>query len=135
MKRLPFVAAIALAFAFSAPLIGVTASSASAQGWSDEDGGDGGGNWRQERRGQIMDMLQNRRDRRAELMDMLQNRRDRRAELMDMLQERGGRRGELLDLIRERRGLSQGGCYFVTRSLADEERDFVIMVRRRVCDD
>ncbi|MBB4039626.1 Spy/CpxP family protein refolding chaperone [Microvirga flocculans] len=132
MKRSTFVTAAALAFAVSAPLLGMTTAPAFAQDWADD--ADHEGNWHQDRRERLMDLLQERRDRRSEIMDMLRERRDRRAEIMDMLRERRDRREALADLIRERRG-SEGECYFTTRSLSDENRDFLIIVRRRVCPD
>lgn len=135
MKRLSFVTATALVLAASAPLLSMTIAPASAQEWADDEGGDHGGDWRQDRREHLMDMLRERRDRRSELMDMLQERRDRRMDLVDLLRERRDRRDELLDLIRERRGFGEGQCFFSTRSLANEDRDFVIIVRRKICND
>jgi hypothetical protein len=45
-------------------------------------------------------------------------------------------RGRLAERLAERHGGGEGGgCYFLTRSLSDEDRDFILIIRRRVCRD
>jgi hypothetical protein len=119
---------------------------------------------RPDRRDMLMDLLQERRDRRAELMDRVQDRSDQRdrlreritsrldddedgswrhrGDLRDRLRERtssrfddgedGSWRGRLRERLAETRG---GNCYFLTRSLRDEDRTLLVVVRRRVCRD
>jgi hypothetical protein len=132
-------------------LLGVTTTPASAQEqeqeWSESDlsGGDLRDlltDWvheRRDRRDMLMDLLQERRDRRAELMDRLHDRRDLRERLRERISNRwededddGGWRGRLRERLAERRG---GNCYFLTRSLRDEDRSLLVIVRRRVCRD
>jgi len=38
-------------------------------------------------------------------------------------------------MAERRRGGEEGDCYFLTRSLRDEDGDFLVIVRRRVCRD
>ena len=117
-----------------------------------------------DRRDMLMNLLQNRRDRRAEVMDRRHDRMDRRdrlrerianrgdddedgswrdrGDLRDRLRERlssrgdneedGSQRGRLRERLAERRG---GDCYLLTRSLRDEDRTLLVIVRRRVCPD
>jgi hypothetical protein len=117
-----------------------------------------------DRRDMLMDLIQERRDRRAEHMDRLHDRMDRRdrlrerissrwdddedgtwrgrGDLRDRLRERlssrgeddedGSRRGRLRERLAETRG---GNCYILTRSLRDEDRTLLVVVRRRVCRD
>ena len=119
---------------------------------------------RPDRRDMLIDLLQERRDDRAELMDRLHDRMDRcdrlrerissrwddeedgswrsRGDLRDRLRERissrrgeeedGSWRGRLRERLAERHG---GNCYFLTRSLRDEDRTLLVVVRRRVCRD
>jgi hypothetical protein len=48
----------------------------------------------------------------------------------------GGWRGRIAERIAERRrGGEEGDCYFLTRSLRDEDGDLLVLVRRRVCRD
>ncbi|MFL4990713.1 MAG: hypothetical protein ACJ8DV_05410 [Microvirga sp.] len=119
-------------------------------------------NWvrdRPDRRDMLMDLLEDRQDRRAETMDRMHDRMDRRDRLRerisnredddedgswrDRLRERissrgydeegGSRRGRLRERLAERHG--GGDCYFLTRSLRDEDRTLLVIVRRRVCPD
>jgi hypothetical protein len=46
--------------------------------------------------------------------------------------EGGGWRGRLRERLSERR---DGDCYFLTRSLRNEDRSLLVVVRRRVCRD
>jgi hypothetical protein len=49
---------------------------------------------------------------------------------------RGRLRERIAERIAERRhGGEEGECYFLTRSLRDEDGDFLVIVRRRVCRD
>lgn len=116
-----------------------------------------------DRRDMLIDLLQERRERRADLMDRVDDRMDRRerlrerissrwededggsrdrGDLRERLRERissrgddeedGTLRGRLRERLAERRG---GTCYFLTRSLRDEDRTLLVVVRRRVCRD
>jgi hypothetical protein len=100
---------------------------------------------RQDRRDMLIDLLQERRDRRADLMDRVHDRRDRHDRLRERIssrwdddeegggwRDRGGVRGRLREQLAERRG---GNCYFLTRSLRDEDHTLLVIVRRRVCRD
>jgi hypothetical protein len=100
---------------------------------------------RPERRDMLIDLLQERRDRRADLMDRMHDRRDRRDRLRERIssswdddeedggwRDRGDVRGRLRERLAERHG---GNCYFLTRSLRDEDRTLLVIVRRRVCRD
>jgi hypothetical protein len=120
---------------------------------------------RPDRRDMLMDLLEDRRERRADLMDRVHDRMDRRdqlrerissrwdddedgswrdrGDLRDRLRERissrgddeedGSRRGRLRERLAEGRG--GGDCYFLTRSLRNEDRTLLVFVRRRVCRD
>jgi hypothetical protein len=120
---------------------------------------------RPDRRDMLMDLLEDRQDRRAETMDRMHDRMDRRdrlrerisnredddedgswrdrGDLRDRLRERissrgydeegGSRRGRLRERLAERHG--GGDCYFLTRSLRNEDRTLLVFVRRRVCPD
>jgi hypothetical protein len=131
------------------PLVATMTTPASAQEseWSDSDMSDSNlrdllGNWvrdRPDRRDMLMDLLQERRDRRAELMDRLRDRMDRRDRLRERISSRWddddedeSPRGRLRERLAERHG---GNCYFLTRSLRDEDRTLLVIVRRRVCRD
>jgi hypothetical protein len=165
MARLPLMAAAALALVASTPLFGATTTPASAQEWSEDDDGIGAGGGdlrdflmdalraRHDRRDLLLDLLRERRDRRGELLDLLRERRDWRDEIMDLIGDRGdlrgrlrarvaerfgedGLRGRLRERIAERLGAGdEGNCYFLTRSLRDEDRSLLVIVRRRVCRD
>jgi hypothetical protein len=163
MTRLACIAAAALAFAASTPLLCATTTPASAQSWRD-DGGMGDGDLRDllmdrrsDRRDMLMDLLSDRRERRGDIMDLLSDRRERRGDIMDLLSDRRERRGDLMDLIgdngddgdmggglrgRLRERLSdrlgagdEENCFFVTRTMRDEGGDWMVLVRRRVCRD
>jgi hypothetical protein len=146
MARLPVIAAAVLAIAASAPVICTTTSPASAQGWRDKDGDmdrdlrdllkDRIGT-RQDLRDLIVDLIQDRQDLRGRLRERISQRRDREEEDED---GGGGLRGRLRERIAERiaerrHGGEEGDCYFLTRSLRDEDGDFLVIVRRRVCRD
>ena len=101
----------------------------------DEDGGSSD-------RGDLRDRL---RERRADRMDRLDDRMDRRERLRERISSRWGDdedggssdRGDLRGRLRERLADRRGGgdCYFITRSLTDEDRTLFVVVRRRVCRD
>jgi hypothetical protein len=137
MARLPVIAAAVLAIAASAPVICTTTSPASAQGWRDKDG-DMGRDLRDlltNLRHLIVDLIQDRQDSRGGLRERTSHWRDREEEEDD-----GGLRGRLRERIAERiaerrRGGEEGDCYFLTRSLRDEDGDLLVIVRRRVCRD
>jgi hypothetical protein len=137
MARLPVIAAAVLAIAASAPVICTTTSPASAQGWRDKDG-DMGRDLRDlltNLRHLIVDLIQDRQDSRGRLRERTSHWRDREEE-----EDEGGLRGRLRERIAERiagrrRGGEEGDCYFLTRSLRDEDGDLLVIVRRRVCRD
>src|ERR1700680_22075 len=137
MARLPVIAAAVLAIAASAPVICTTTSPVSAQGWRDKDG-DMGRDLRDlltNLRHLIVDLIQDRQDSRGRLRARTGHWRDREEEEDD-----GGLRGRLRERIAERiaerrRGGEEGDCYFLTRSLRDEDGDLLVIVRRRVCRD
>jgi hypothetical protein len=146
MARLPVIAAAVLAIAASAPVICTTTSPASAQGWRDKDGDMDRDlpdllkdriRTRQDLRDLIVDLIQDRQDLRGRLRERISQRRDREEEDED---GGGGLRGRLRERIAERiaerrHGGEEGDCYFLTRSLRDEDGDFLVIVRRRVCRD
>jgi hypothetical protein len=142
-----------------------TPASAQESDWSSSDMSDGDlrdllRNWvrdHPDRRDMLIDLLQERRDRRAERMDRRERLRERvssrwdddedeslqgRGDLRDRLRERlssrredeedGSRHGRLRERLAEKHG---GNCYFLTRSLRDEDRTLLVVVRRRVCRD
>lgn len=110
---------------------------------------------RRDRREALMDLVRAR----AEARDDDWDRGDLRERLREGLRERfaerhgedgwhrgfrerfAGRFGEdgwrhrLRERIAERRGGEEGDCYFLTRSLRDEDGDFLVVVRRRICRD
>lgn len=143
MTRLPLVAAAVLAISASAPLICATTSPASAQGWRDRgwhdrDDMDGG------LRELLRDRIRTREDLRDFIGDVLRDREDLRGRLRERMgreedEDDGGWRGRfrerLGERIAERRRGREGDCYFLTRSLRDEDGDFLIIVRRRMCRD
>jgi len=146
MARLPVIAAAFLAIAASAPVICTTTSPASAQGWRDKDADMDRDlpdllkdriRTRQDLRDLIVDLIQDRQDLRGRLRERISQRRDREEEDED---GGGGLRGRLRERIAERiaerrHGGEEGDCYFLTRSLRDEDGDFLVIVRRRVCRD
>ncbi|MBA1156833.1 hypothetical protein H0S73_11915 [Microvirga sp. Marseille-Q2068] len=109
---------------------------------------------RADRRDMLMDLVQERRDQRDELMDLMQERSDRRGEVGDFLRDHpwlrerlreraasrwndeddgGGMvRGRLRERLAER---MSGDCYFLTRSLRNQDGSLLVLVRRRVCRD
>jgi hypothetical protein len=118
---------------------------------------------RQDLRDLITDLLQDRQDLRGRVRDRISRCRDRdededgglRGRLRERIGERiaerrrggeedededGGLRGRLRERIGERiaerrRGGEEGDCYFLTRSLRDEDGDLLVLIRRRVCRD
>jgi hypothetical protein len=148
MGRLPVIAAAVLAIAASAPVICTTTSPASAQGWRDRDG-----DTNRDLRDLLRDRIRTRQDLRDLIIDLMQDRQDLRGRLRERIGERiaerrrGGEddddggwrerlRGRIAERIAERRrGGEEGDCYFLTRSLRDEDGDFLVVVRRRVCRD
>lgn len=102
---------------------------------------------RPDRRDMLMGLLEERRERRGELVDRLQDRRELRGELRGRARERiSSRWGDEEDeyeeddgwrgRVRERLAKRQGGdCHVITRSLRNEDRTLLVVVRRRVCRD
>ena len=145
MARLPVIAAAVLAIAASAPVICTTTSPASAQGLRDRDG-----DVNRDLRDLLRDRIRTRQDLRDLIVDLMQDRQDLRGRLRERISQRrdrededdddGGCRGRLRERIGERiaerrRGGEEGDCYFLTRSLRDEDGDLLVIVRRRVCRD
>src|ERR1700736_1058866 len=146
MARLPVIAAAVLAIAASAPVICTTTGPASAQGWRDGDGDKD-----RDLRDLLRDRIRTRQDLRDLIVDLIHDRQDLRGGLRERIGHRrdrdeyegedgGGWRGRLRERIAERmaerrRGGEEGECYFLTRSLRDEDGDFLVIVRRRVCRD
>ena len=151
MIRLPIVAAAVLAIAASAPVICATTNPASAQGWRDSDDMD------RDLRDLLRDRIRTQEDLRDLIVDLLHDRPDLRGRLRERISDwrdedegERGLRGHLRERIndwRERedeggwrgrlhaRGLERGECLIITRSVRDEDRDFMVLVRRRVCPD
>jgi hypothetical protein len=153
MTRLPIVAAAVLGIAASAPVICATTNPASAQGWRNTDDMDS------DLRDLLRDRIRTRQDLRDLIVDLLRDRQDLRSSLRGRIgsscdedEREGGLRGRLRERIndwRERedegedgwrgrlhpRGLERGECLIITRSVRDEDRDFMVLVRRRVCPD
>lgn len=149
MARLPVIAAAVLAIAASAPVICTTTSPASAQESRDKDG-----DMNRDLRDLLKDRIRTRQDLRDLIVDLIQDRQDRqdlRGRVRERISQRrdreeededggGGMRGRLRERIAERiaerrHGGEEGDCYFLTRSLRDEDGDFLVIVRRRVCRD
>lgn len=143
MARLPVIAAAILAIAASAPVICTTTSPASAQGWRDRDGD-------VDLRDLLKDRIRTRQDLRDLIIDLIRDRQDLRGLVRERISQRrdreddgdddGGLRGRLRERIAERiaerrRGGEEGDCYFLTRSLRDEDGDLLVIVRRRMCRD
>jgi chromatin segregation and condensation protein Rec8/ScpA/Scc1 (kleisin family) len=98
---------------------------------------------RPDRRDMLMDLVQDRRDdrrdRRAELVDRFRDRRDMRRSLRDRIsnnnddeEDDGSLRDRLRERVAERRS---GNCYFLTRSLRNEDQSLLVLVRRQICRD
>jgi hypothetical protein len=148
MARLSVIAAAVLAIAASTPVICTTTSPASAQGWRDRDG-----DVSRDLRDLLMDKIRTRQDFRELIINLLQDRQDLRGRLRERIShlrdqedddedDNGGLRGRLRERIAERIAERRGGgggddgnCYFLTRSLRDEDGDFLVIIRRRVCRD
>jgi hypothetical protein len=136
------------------PVAGLIATPAAAQGWRGSDRDIGDGELRELLREVLMDRGMERRQGRRQ-----ERREDRRDDLRGMLldhlgegdADRRGRLRERVQTLRDRdddddgagrSGLRQriadrrdGGCYFLTRSLRDEDGDLLVTVRRRRCPD
>jgi hypothetical protein len=152
MRRLPCIAAAALALTVAAPVMGLIATPAAAQGWRDDDRDLRDGDLRDLLREVLMDRGMERRqerreERRQDLRDALMEHLgdddgDRRGRLRERVQafrdrddeDDGDRRSRLRQRIAERRDGGEG-CYFLTRSLRDEDGDLLVVVRRRRCRD
>jgi hypothetical protein len=151
MTRSSILIASVLTLIGMPPLLAAIAGPASAQEqeWGNNDNGDMNDvdlrdllrDWagdRPDRRDLLMDMLENRQDRRADRMERMHDRMDRREQRRERISNRwdddedGSRRGRLRERLAERR---DGDCYFLTRSLTNEDRSLIIVVRRRVCRD
>jgi hypothetical protein len=147
MKRLTVLAAAASALLGSPPLLAAITTPAFAQEWreSHDEISD------REMRDAFLDRLRVRQDIRDLLEDRLRSRMDR-DDISDMFRHRlrerladwrerdedsdGGRRGRLRERLAERiHGHDRDDCYFFTRSLRDQDGDFLVIVRRRVCRD
>src|SRR3984893_13053985 len=141
MARLPVIAAAVLAIAASAPVICTTTSPASAEGWRDRDG-----DVDRDLRDLLKDRIRTRQDLRDLIIDLMQDRQDLRGRLRERGshwrdreedEDDGGLRGRLRERVAERmaerrRGGEEGDCYFLTRSLRDEDGELLVIVRRRV---
>jgi hypothetical protein len=115
---------------------------------------------RQDTRDLLEDRVRSRQDTRDLLLDLLRNRlrewlagrrerdedgdgglrgrlRERLANLRDSDEDSdGGLRGRLRERLAERiRGRDSDACHIFTRSLRNEDGDFLILVRRRICRD
>jgi len=146
MTRLSAIAAAAvLAITAAAPVICATASPASAQGWRDRDG-----EMDRDLRDLLRDRIRTREDLRDLIADILRDREELRGRLRERIGHWRDRDGDdendmgLRHRLRERigervaerrHGGDEGECYFLTRSLRDEDRDFLVIVRRRICRD
>ena len=155
MARLPVIAAAVLAIAASTPVICMTATPASAHEWRDSDG-----DVDRDLRDLLMDKIRTRQDLRDFITDLIEQRREWRERMHDWRdrededegdwrgrpgermghwredEDEGDFRGHMRERIAERhRGGEEGECYFLTRSLRNEDRSLLVIVRRRVCRD
>jgi hypothetical protein len=145
MARLPVIAAAVLAIAASAPVICTTTGPASAQGWRDGDGDKD-----RDLRDLLRDRIRTRQDLRDLIVDLIHDRQDLRDGRREQIgrgrdrdededEDEGGWRGPLRERIAERiegrRGGEERTCYFIIRSLQDEDGNLAVVVRRRVCRD
>jgi hypothetical protein len=155
MTRSAILIASVLTLIGMPPLFAAIAGPASAQEqeWGNSVNGDmNDGNlrdllrdWardRPDRRDMLMDMLEDRQDRRASRMERMHDRMDRREQRRERISNRwdddedGSRRGRLRERLAERLAERRDGdCYFITRSLTNEDRSLIVVVRRRVCRD
>jgi hypothetical protein len=163
MKRFTFIATAALALSASVPVLCTTTTASSAQeGWRSgmEDRGELRDalldrlRRRQEIRRDLRDLLEDRIRSRQDLRELITDLRDSDdgfgerfgGRIRERLRERFGDLGEedgehgWRGRIRERfadlrRGREGENCFFITRSIRDEDRDFFALVRRRVCRD
>jgi len=153
MARPSIIVASLLALIASPALLPTIATPAAAQEqeWSGGDQNDAsvrdllrdGVSDRPDRRDMLMDLIQDRRDerrdRRAEIVDRFRDRRDMRRSLRDQISngddnddEGGTIRDSLRERVAERRS---GNCYFLTRSLRNEDQTLLVLVRRQICRD
>ena len=143
MVRLPVIVAAVLAIAASAPLMCATTSPATAREWRDGDA-----DVNRDLRDLLIDRIRTRQDLRDLLADLMENRPDLRGAIRERIrdyrdrddEDRGGYRGRfrerLAERIAERRhGGDEGQCYFLTRSLRDEDGALIVRITRRVCRD
>jgi hypothetical protein len=89
-------------------------------------------------RDRLRERLADRRDRDEDSDGGLRGRlRERFADFRDSDEDNdGGLRGRLRERLAERiHGRDSGDCYIFTRSLRDQDGDFLIIVRRRICRD
>jgi len=89
-------------------------------------------------RDRLRERLADRRDRDEDSDGGLRGRlRERFADFRDSDEDNdGGLRGRLRERLAERiHGHDSGDCYIFTRSLRDQDGDFLIIVRRRICRD
>ncbi|HTV56587.1 MAG TPA: hypothetical protein VMI06_16950, partial [Terriglobia bacterium] len=90
---------------------------------------------REDLRDFIVDLLRERPELRSRLRERIGNWRDRDDDDEDGGGWRGHMRERLAERMAERHHGEEGGCYFLTRSLRDEDGDFLLIIRRRVCRD
>jgi hypothetical protein len=151
MARPSIIVASLIALAASPPLLSTATTPAAAQEqeWSGSDQNDGDlrdllRDWvrgRPDRRDMLMELIQDRRDdrwdRRAELVDRFRDRRDMRRSMHDRISnDEEDEDGTLRDRVRERVTERHGGnCYFLTRSLRNEDQSLLVVVRRHICRD
>ncbi|WP_291605445.1 hypothetical protein [Bradyrhizobium sp.] len=84
----------------------------------------------------IHDLIHDRHDMRGRLRERVSHWRDRDDEEDDGSWRRGRLRERIAERVAERRrGGDDENCYFLTRSLRDEDGDLLVVVRRRVCRD
>jgi hypothetical protein len=163
MKRFALIATTALTLAASVPVLCITPTASSAQeGWRsvmDEHRDSRDAlldrlRRRQEIRRDLRDLLEDRIRERQDLRELITDLRDSddgfgerfRGRIRERLRERVGDlddedgehgwRGRVRERLADlRRGREGENCFFITRSIRDEDRDFFALVRRRVCRD
>jgi hypothetical protein len=138
------IAAAVLAIAASAPVLSATTTPASADEWRDRGAGS------DDVRDLLRDRVRTRADLRDLISDLLRDRQDMRGNLRERIRSwrgedededegGGGSRGRLRERLTERMAErnrdEDSSCYFLTRSLRDEDGDFIIIIRRRICRD
>jgi len=136
------IAAAVLAIAASAPVLSATTTPASADEWRDRGAGS------DDARDLLRDRVRTRGDLRDLISDLLRDRQDMRGHSRERIrslrgededEDGGGLRSRLRERLTERMAErnrdEDSSCYFLTRSLRDEDGDFVIIIRRRICRD